>query len=82
MDTAIIALLCHLVPVGPASEAKTVEACHQELVWKGDEGPGVCNFAQAIIAQWKGRGKYAADEWTVNRYGCTPGGKPFLKDAT
>jgi hypothetical protein len=70
LQAAVVALMCHLVPV---ADGKTVEACHEEIVWQGDDSPGVCNFAQAIIAQWKGAGRFAGDEWLVKRFQCLPG---------
>lgn len=84
MQIAIVAALCHAVIVGGTPEVpKTVEACHREIVWRGDEGMGVCNFAQAIIAQWKDAGKFAGSEWRVGEYGCSVGNlPPVLKDAT
>ena len=70
MEILLTALMCHMVPA--VSAPGTVEACRgPEIVY---QGPGNCNSSQMILAQWKGLGKYADDEWVIKKYDC---GKAF-----
>lgn len=68
MKMAIVAAFCHAVSGIPAP------VCHEEVVLRTDDGGlQVCNFAQAIIADFQRHTKFGDPEWSVGRYKCTAG---------
>ena len=66
MTITVVAVLCQALAGIPAP------ACHEEIVTKVDSLQA-CIMFPANLAQWKGAGRFAGDEWTISKVRCIPG---------
>jgi hypothetical protein len=66
----IVATLCHLVTIDPASHPLTV--CHRETIAWLDMNINQCGLLLPGVVDWKGKSaKYAGDDWIIAGVQCT-----------
>lgn len=75
---SIIVSICHSILVGSVQ----TPACHEEIAIKHRTRVEACMLAQMGLAQWKGNGQYAGDEFYLGGWRCAPDNEATLKDAT